>query len=140
MKASHDLSGLIKFLGRDDWRFHFEEVMGDHFWPIMDEFDLDHEEIGAALGDHWTMTLWGCAFEDFLTQVFEPDGHTFVDAYLKRRGWNESAQAKAYMKALSVSVMSLYEVSEIVPGKSFLARDLIRGGDAPKVRPPVRLI
>jgi hypothetical protein len=33
------------------------------------------------------------------------------------------------MKALSVSVMSLYEVSEIVPGKSFLARDLIRGGE-----------
>jgi hypothetical protein len=33
------------------------------------------------------------------------------------------------MKALSVSVMSLYEVSEIVPGRSFLARDLIRGGE-----------
>lgn len=33
------------------------------------------------------------------------------------------------MKALSTSVMSLYEASEIVPGKSFLARDLIRGGE-----------
>jgi hypothetical protein len=33
------------------------------------------------------------------------------------------------MKALRTSAMSLYEVSEIVPGKSFLARDLIRGGD-----------
>ncbi|WP_095204590.1 hypothetical protein [Mesorhizobium carmichaelinearum] len=129
MKASRDLSGLVKFLSRDDWTFHFEEVMGDHFWPVMDEFDLDREEIGEALGDHWSMTLWGCVFEDFLTQVFEPDGQTFVDAYLKRRGWKESAQAKAYMKALSVSVMSLYEVSEIVPGKSFLARDLIRGGE-----------
>ena len=29
--------------------------------------------------------------------------------------------------------MSLYEVSEMVPGKSFLARDLIRGGDPVKV-------
>jgi hypothetical protein len=130
MKTSHDLSGLIKFIGRDDWPFHFEEVMGDHFWPIMDEFDLEHDEIGEALGDHWTRTLWGCAFEDFLTQVYEPDGQSFVEAYLKRRGWKESAQAKAYMKALNVSVMSLYEASEIVPGKSYLARDLIRGGES----------
>ena len=33
------------------------------------------------------------------------------------------------MKALRSSVMSLYEVSEIVPGKSLRARDLIRDGD-----------
>ncbi|MBS7707961.1 hypothetical protein [Chelatococcus asaccharovorans] len=129
MKASHDLSGLVKFLSRDDWAFHFEEVMGDHFWPVMDHFDLDHEEINDALGDHWAMTLWGCAFEDFLTQVFDPGGQTFVEAYLKRRSWKESAQSKAYMTALGTSVMSLYEASEIVPGKSFLARDLIRGGE-----------
>ncbi|WP_439848749.1 hypothetical protein [Sinorhizobium meliloti] len=38
-------------------------------------------------------------------------------------------QAKNYMKALRTSVMSLYEVSEIVPGKSLAARDLVRGGD-----------
>jgi hypothetical protein len=61
MKAIHDLSGLVKFLSRDDWAFHFEEVMGDHFWAAMDEFDLEHEEIGEALGDHWTRILWGCA-------------------------------------------------------------------------------
>ncbi|RVN78340.1 hypothetical protein CN094_37505, partial [Sinorhizobium meliloti] len=73
-----NLSALVKFLGRDDWALQFEEVMGDHFWPVMDEFGLDHEEIGEVLGDHWAMTLWGCAFEDFLTQVFEPDGRTFV--------------------------------------------------------------
>ncbi|WP_461551491.1 hypothetical protein [Sinorhizobium meliloti] len=103
--------------------------MGDHFWPVMDEFGLDHEEIGEVLGDHWAMTLWGCAFEDFLTQVFEPDGRTFVDIFLKSRGFKETARSKTYLKAISTSVISLYEVCEIVPGKSFLARDLLRGGD-----------
>ncbi|MGO7830438.1 hypothetical protein ACC690_37625, partial [Rhizobium johnstonii] len=63
MNANHfNLSDLVKFLGRDDW---FEEVMGDHFWPVMDAFDLDHDEIGEIIGDHWAMNLWGCAFEDF---------------------------------------------------------------------------
>uniref|UniRef100_UPI000B0660CC hypothetical protein n=1 Tax=Rhizobium aegyptiacum TaxID=1764550 RepID=UPI000B0660CC len=41
---SFNLSALVKFLGRDDWALQFEEVMGDHFWPVMDEFGLDHEE------------------------------------------------------------------------------------------------
>lgn len=126
---SFNLSGLVKFLGRDDWALQFEEVMGDHFWPVMDAFDLDHDEINEVLGSHWTMTLWGCAFEDFLTQAFEPDNRTFVDIYLKSRGFKETARSKAYLKAISTSVISLYEVSEIVPGKSFLARDLLRGDD-----------
>lgn len=130
---SFNLSALVKFLGRDDWALHFEEVMGDHFWPVMDEFGLDHEEIGEVLGDHWAMTLWGCAFEDFLTQVFEPDGKTFVDIYLKSRGFKETARSKAYLKAISTSAISLYEVSEVVPGESFLARDLLRGGDPVEV-------
>jgi hypothetical protein len=38
------------------------------------------------------------------------------------------------MKALRTSVMSLYEVSEIVPGKSLVARDLVRGGGPIAVR------
>ena len=51
-----------------------------------------------------------------------------VDDYLKRRGWKETAVNKAYMVGLKDSVMSLYEVSDIQPGRSFLARDLINGG------------
>ncbi|MEC5293501.1 MULTISPECIES: hypothetical protein [unclassified Aurantimonas] len=127
--SAHDLVGLVKFLGRDDWKEPFETVLGEHFSPALDAFDLDEDEIGDVLGEHWAMTLWGCAFEDFLTRTVEPDGRNLVDAYLKRRGWKEGAQAKAYMKALRTSVMSLYEVSEIQPGQSFLARDLIRGGE-----------
>jgi hypothetical protein len=129
MKTGHDLMGLMKFVGRDEWKLHFEEVLGEHFGPAGQQFDLDFDAIGKALDDQWAMILWGCAFEDFLTRSVGPDHSNLVDVYLKRRGWREGAQAKAYMKALRASVMSLYEVSEIVAGKSFLARDLIRGGE-----------
>src|SRR5437016_14427054 len=95
----------------------------------MQAFDLEYEAIGAALGGSWDMTLWGVVFEDFLGRQFEPDSRNFVDEYLKRRGWNESAPAKTYMRGLRNSVMSLYEASAIVPGQSFLARDLVRGGE-----------
>src|SRR6267143_927604 len=109
MHRHGDLTGLIKFLARDDWKSSFEEVLGEHFGPAMQEFDLEYEAIGAALGGGWDMTLWGVAFEDFLGRQFEPDGRNFVDEYLRRRGWNESAPTKAYMRGLRNSIMSLYE-------------------------------
>ncbi|MBP2448683.1 hypothetical protein [Rhizobium leguminosarum] len=129
MPTSHDLKGLMKFLAREEWRECFDEVFYDHFGPVLDAGDMDFEDIAETLGEVWAMTLWGCAFEDFLTQDFEVEGGNIVDEYLKRRGWKENAQAKTYMKALRTSVMSLYEVSEIMPGKSLVARDLVRGGD-----------
>jgi hypothetical protein len=129
MRSHTDLSRLIKFLARDEWKALFEEVLGQHFGPATQEFGLEYEAIGAALGGGWDMTLWGVAFEDFLGREFEPDSRNFVDEYLKRRGWNESAPAKTYMRGLRNSVMSLYEASTIVPGQSFLARDLVRGGE-----------
>lgn len=129
MPTSHDLGGLMKFLARDEWRGCFEEVFDDHFGAVLEAGDMEFDDLAEILGDDRAMTLWGCAFEDFLTQEFDLDGGNIVDEYLKRRGWKEGAQAKAYMKALRTSVMSLYEVSDIVPGKSLMARDLIRGGE-----------
>ena len=129
MRPQRDLSGLIKFLARDDWRASFEGVIGDHFGPAIQAFDLEYEEIGAALGVGWDTTLWGVAFEDFLGRQIEPDGRNFIEEYLRRRGWNETASTKAYLRGLRNSIMSLYEVSAIVPGQSFLARDLIRDGE-----------
>lgn len=86
--------------------------MGDHFWPVMDAFDFDHDEISEVVGSHWAMTLWGCAFEDFLTQprTGQPDLRRYLS---QEPGFKETARSKAYLKAISTSVISLYEISEI---------------------------
>ena len=119
MRPQRDLSGLIRFLARDDWRASFEGVIGEHFGPAIQAFDLEYEKIGAALGVGWDTTLWGVAFEDFLGREIEPDGRNFIEEYLRRRGWNETAPTKAYLRGLRNSIMSLYEVSAIVPGAVF---------------------
>jgi DNA-binding CsgD family transcriptional regulator len=129
LKSDHDLSGLFQYAAKDEWSGCFEEALGDHLGAAMLEFGLEHEEIVDLLGEHWAMTLWGCAFEDLLTREFEPHGANIADDYLKRRGWKETPGARAYIRALRPAVMSLYEVSEVKPGRSFLARDLIRGGE-----------
>jgi hypothetical protein len=123
------LEGLMKWTTREPWRDRFEAVLEDHILPTCDETGLEADEIVAILGrDLFMSTVWACAFEDLLTREFE-DGNNIVDDYLKRRGWKETASVRAYLAALRDSVVSVYEVSDVVPDTSFRARDLIRGGE-----------
>ena len=129
MTSAHSLQGLMKWLTRAEWRDRFAEVYDHHLLPACRRTGFDADEVMAILGESWFMTtVWGCAFEDFLTRE-GADGRNIVDDYLKRRGWKEGASARAYMSALRTSVMSLYEVSDIIRDTSFRARDLVRGGD-----------
>jgi hypothetical protein len=126
---ARSLQGLMKWLTRAEWRDWFAEIYDHHLLPACQQTGLDAEEVVAILGENWFMTtVWGCAFEDFLTRE-GADGRNIVDDYLKRRGWKEGASARAYMSGLRTSVMSLYEVSDIIRDTSFRARDLVRGGD-----------
>jgi hypothetical protein len=127
--AGHDLSGIIKWSAREDWRPRVDAVMTEHFESALKAFGIAFEDIDDVLGGTWTRTLWGCAFEDFLTRRFGPDNVNPVEVYIRRRGWKEPVAARTYMAALRNSVMSLYEASDIISGQSFRARDLVRGGD-----------
>lgn len=124
MKSQHSLNGLMKWLQRGEWRNVFEEILVAHFGPACDEFDIEPDDVASLLGAQNYMNLWGCAFEDLLSREFNAR-RNIIDEYLKRRGWNESATSKAYMAGLRRSVMSLYEVSDIVPGRSMQLRDLL---------------
>ena len=133
MPSSHSLSGLMKWLAGDAWRHAFSNVLDRHIGGVLDQYDIPNfDELGGLIDPHWAMTLWGCAFEDFLTTDVEGVGN-IVDDYLKRRGWKETTPNREYMSGLKDTLMSLYEVSDIQPGRSFLARDLIRGGEPVRV-------
>jgi hypothetical protein len=129
MSSKHSLSGLIKFSTREPWSDRFEQILEDHLMPACDEAGVEVDDVVGIIGqDMFMSTIWASAFEDFLTREFD-DGENAIDDYLKRRGWKESASVRAYMAALRDSTMSLYEVSDIIRGTSFRARDLIRGGE-----------
>lgn len=132
MPSAHSLSGLMKWLRRDPWREAFEDVLERHLGPACDQADIEIDDLASLIGADMVAILWGCAFEDFLTHDVGEFGN-IVDDYLKRRGWNEKALDKAYMTGLRSSVMSLYEVSDVRTGKSLLAHDLFRRGEAVRV-------
>ena len=131
MSTSQSIQGLIKWSQRGEWRGNFEAVLERHVGPACRGAGIGLEELAEIIGDHWMSTLWGCAFEDLVSAGRAE--RNVADDYLKRRGWKESAGTRAYIEALRRSSMSLYEVSDIVGGVSFLARDLVRGGDPVQV-------
>ena len=132
MANANSLAGLMKWLHREEWRDAFNELLDRHLGAACAKADVSIEELPDLIGEHHSNVLWGCIFEDFLARKLD-DGRNVVDDYLKRRSWKESASNKAYIAALRSSVMSLYEVSGIVRDESFLARDLVRGGQPVRV-------
>ncbi len=141
MAKSHELSGLIKWSNRDDWRDLHDEVLDQHFGPTFDAYGLDFDKLEELVGEIAMNALWGCAFEDFLTRPRldgldddeAEDAQTVVDDYLKRRGWKEPPSTRRFMEGLRDSLFSLYEVSDVAPGQSMRLTDLIRGGDPVQV-------
>src|SRR4051812_48499874 len=128
MAGAHVLDGLIKWTRREEWRDALSDIVERHLGPACSGADVTIEDLPDLIGDDGLMILWGCAFEDMVSRTLD-DGRNIADDYLKRRGWKDSALTRAYIAALRSSVPSLYEVSGIIVGESFLARDLIRGGE-----------
>jgi hypothetical protein len=119
--------GLADWTSRDPWRERMGLMMEKHLRQACDLNDLAIEDLAEVVGP-LAMTALDCAFEDFCATVWE-DGGNLASDYLKRRGWKETAINRAYIEALRGSVLSLYEVSDVRRGESFLARDLVRGGE-----------
>ena len=128
LPVGHDLAGIIKWADRAEWQPHLEAVRSEHFMPAARSLGLTLAAMVRALGADMT-TLRHCAFEDFLARRYGPDASSPIEDYLRRRGWTERIATRAYMTQLQSSIMSIHEVSDIAPGGSFRARDLIRGGE-----------
>ena len=123
--------GVLEWSRRDPWRGRMGEIVEKHLRKACDLNDLDIHDLPDVIGDA-AMTALDCAFEDCCTAVWE-DGSNLCNDYLKRRGWKETAMNRGYIEALRDSVVSFYEISDVRPGESFLARDLVRGGDPVRV-------
>ena len=128
LSAQHDLSGLIAWARRDDWREALAERIERHSSKACASAGIAVADIESLLGQHGVSTLWGAAFEDLLS-VDLPGGRNIADDYLRRRGWKESVATREYINGLRTSVISLYEVSSVLPGEALTLRDLIRGDE-----------
>lgn len=123
------LEGFTRWMVRSQWPDLLQLVLHEHLSEFCDRHDIDSfEEMAAVIGHHSMTTLRDIAFNDFLSR--ETEQGNVVDDYLKRRGLKEKAFPKAYLKGIRHSVLSLYEVVDIQPGKAVIVKDLVLGGEA----------
>ena len=132
MSPLPDMSGLIAWARREEWRDALAERIERHAAKACAGAGIEVTAIETLLGEYGVSTVWGAAFEDLLATEL-PGGRNIADDYLRRRGWKESAATREYIAGLRRSVMSLYEVSDLVPGESIVLRDLVRGGEPVRV-------
>ena len=122
-------ANLVKWAAKDEWEGLQMEVYAQHIDPVADALDMSADDVAELLGDSALM-LHIFITEDFFTARFgEDDDQNIIDDYLKRRGWREAVSARRYLEALRDSVVSLYEIVDIDPGRSVTVRDLILGGE-----------
>lgn len=132
MPIVHKLDGLIAWTRREDWRDAMAEALTRHTASACADAGVDIEDVSEILGGHVNGSIWGAAFEDLVASDLS-DGRNIADEYLKRRGWTEPAATREYITALRHSVISLYEVSDVVPGESMFLRDLVRPAEPVRV-------
>lgn len=119
---------------RPEWASVQAVVFDAHLAPVCERLGFSREELGQELAEHgYAGMLFGVMFEDFIGRDPAPDGKNLIDDYLQRRGWRESVYGRRYLQQLRDSVLSLYEVTGVFPGRHCDVRDLVRGGEPVRV-------
>ena len=123
---------LLRWSEREEWAQRHLELRALHIaclGEMLEELGLPEDALDALPGEATDM-LDVFIVEDFFTAWFgEHEEFNVVDDYLERRGWREPVPSRRYLEALRDSVVSVYEVVGLVPGRRMTVRDLIRGGD-----------
>jgi hypothetical protein len=120
---------LGKFAGSDDWHEQREAHLETMLGPLLEHYDLELEacfDEVAALGH--SETLFAFLHESFLAAEFGSASANAIDAFLARRGWQQTPRAREYLKGIRTTPASLYEVHDVAPGEWVELSDLYRGG------------
>jgi hypothetical protein len=125
---------IMIWADRPEWSAQRTLVFDAHLDPVCERLGISGEELAEELGQHdYAGMLFGVLFEDFLSRRVGPDHSNIIDDYLKRRGWREGVPGRRYLHGLRDSVLSLYEVTAVSPGRHCDLRDLMRDGETIRV-------
>ena len=94
---------------------------------------IDEDKLIAELQEnsYWHM-VFGYVFEDFASSHWDGEQNSFIDDYLKRRGWREAPVARCYLQALNDVDVQLWEITSVKPG--YYAEVRLYGSDKKPVR------
>jgi hypothetical protein len=109
---------LEKFLDQGDWRARLAAHRDALLEPVLAAAKMDAADLLLTLQECGLLASFGAYVDDaFYSARHEPDGTTLIDAYLKRRGWQETPRARAYLEGMRDSRPAVWEVRATEPGE-----------------------
>ena len=115
------------------WKLRLEDVFDQMLLPAAQELGIEEDIlIEASQEDGYWNIIFGYIFEDFASATWDDEEHSFIDEYLKRRGWREAPIGRRYLKAINDSEVELWELTAVKPG--FYADVRLYGSDEKPIR------
>lgn len=128
------ISHLMDWSDTSEWEDMKSDVFNGHLLEVADRLNMDIADLSDLLVEYDLAGMaFGFCFEDLASLRFPPDNRNLVEDFLKCRGWREGVRGRRYLRQLSNSVLSLYEVVNLVPGSHCDVRDLLQGGQPVRV-------
>jgi len=114
------VDNLIQFIGK-----HYRHVIDDARSVFWDDFaPREHlDQVGLDLAD---MNFWEWLIFDYMVE--DADDKTIVELYMEHNK-KLSLDEHKVLTMMKNSVISLYEVQEVMPEKGILLKDLLLGGE-----------
>lgn len=137
MAANADITAAIehleKFLAQGDWEPRLAASREAMVVSVLADTTLGFEELIATLDEFGLVGSFAAYVDEacFCARL-GPDGANAIDAYLARRGWQESPRARAYLQGMRDSTPTVWEVRATQPGAWVDVVD--RFGDGTTVR------
>lgn len=120
-KLAELLKKLLDFTGTEPWQSELAALFDQHLAGTCAEWEIaGRDELVEIIGQDQFMMIWAFIYDDFLTSQ-SPQGNA-IDAFLAENT-GLSNDDRRYLAALRDAPLSLLQIVEVKPGKSFLARD-----------------
>ena len=115
---------LSRFIAHQDWGAQRIAHLQVLLQPILGERSVTLDDVVARIAETGHLaSLMAFVDEVFFSLHVGPDGNSAIDAYLRRRGWQETPRAREYLQGIGTSSPALYEVQAVAPGEWIDVRD-----------------
>ena len=112
------IRNLLNYVEKQaEWQKRLDELFHQMLSAAANSLYIDEDELTAELQEngYWHM-VFGYVFEDFASAHWDGEQNSFIDDYLKRRGWREAPVARRYLQALNDAEVQLWEITSVKPG------------------------
>jgi hypothetical protein len=109
---------IINFANHQpEWQQRLDDMFSQMFSPAAQTLGIEEDELLVEIQDAgYGHMVFGYIFEEFSTALWNNEELSFIDEYLKRRGWREAPRGRRYLHAINDSEMRLWEITDVKPG------------------------